>query len=99
MKEMFFWVLIGTLIIFAITTLFTDTGLGVRFRQDEDMLFAIQVVSRVNCIGGRVAGDAKPARRGLGRSQHLFDVRVDGFGEVAPISNHGIALFQNVVLK
>ncbi|MGL3210912.1 hypothetical protein [Bradyrhizobium sp. BR 1433] len=52
---MFFWVLIGTLIIFAIATLLADTGLGVRFGQDEDLLFAIQVGSLLASIAA-VAG-------------------------------------------
>jgi len=47
---MFGWVLAGTLIIFAITTLLADTGLGGRLGQDEDVLFAIRVVSIVASI-------------------------------------------------
>ncbi|WOH80649.1 hypothetical protein RX327_33645 [Bradyrhizobium sp. BEA-2-5] len=50
MKEMCFRVLIGSLIIFAITTLLADTGFGVRFGQDEDMLFGIQVGSLLASI-------------------------------------------------
>ncbi|WFU54857.1 hypothetical protein QA639_35705 [Bradyrhizobium pachyrhizi] len=66
MKEMCFRVMIGGLIIFAITTLLADTGLGVRFGQDEDMLFAIQV-------GSLLASIASAA--GLLVMQHSPDAR------------------------
>ena len=50
MKEMFLWVLIGTLIIFSITTLLVATGLGARLGEDPDVLFVIQVVTIVVSI-------------------------------------------------
>lgn len=50
MKEMFHWVLIGTLIIFCITTLLTKTGLGANLGQDQDVLFFLQVISLLAAI-------------------------------------------------
>ena len=47
-KEMFLWVLIGTLIILALTTVLAKTSLGAG--QDEDVLFAIQVASLLASI-------------------------------------------------
>jgi len=49
-KEMFHRVLIGTLIIFCITTLLTKTGLGANLGQDEDVLFFLQVISLLAAI-------------------------------------------------
>jgi hypothetical protein len=43
-KEMFVWVLIGTLIIFVITTVLADTALGARFDEDEQVLFVLRVI-------------------------------------------------------
>ena len=45
MKEMFKWVLLGTLIIFSITTILSVTGLAVILGEDEDILFFLRIVS------------------------------------------------------
>jgi hypothetical protein len=45
MKEMFKWVLVGTLIIFSITTILSVTGLAVILGEDEDILFFLRIVS------------------------------------------------------
>ena len=45
MKEMFKWVLVGTLIIFSITTILSVTGLAVILGEDEDILFFLRSVS------------------------------------------------------
>jgi uncharacterized membrane protein YtjA (UPF0391 family) len=44
-REMFKWVLIGTLIIFSITTILSFTGLATSLGEDEDILFFLRVVS------------------------------------------------------
>ena len=44
-KEMFKWVLVGTLIIFSITTILSVTGLAVILGEDEDILFFLRIVS------------------------------------------------------
>jgi len=45
MKEMFKWVLVGTLIILSITTILSVTGLAVILGEDEDILFFLRIVS------------------------------------------------------
>ncbi|WP_420965864.1 hypothetical protein [Bradyrhizobium sp. B120] len=50
MKEMFGWVLVGTLIIFSVTTLLAGTGLGIRLGQDEEVLLVVQVASLLASI-------------------------------------------------
>ena len=45
MKETFKWVLVGTLIIFSITTILSVTGLAVILGEDEDILFFLRIVS------------------------------------------------------
>ena len=45
MKEMFKWVLVGTLIIFSITTILSVTGLAVILGEDEDILFFLRIGS------------------------------------------------------
>ncbi|PAY04022.1 hypothetical protein CK489_32525 [Bradyrhizobium sp. UFLA03-84] len=47
-KQMFRWVLIGTLIILSLTTVLAKTSLGAG--QDEDVLFAIQAASLLASI-------------------------------------------------
>jgi hypothetical protein len=49
-KEMFQWVLIGTLIILSVTTLLTQTGLGAKLGQDQEVLFFLQVISALASI-------------------------------------------------
>ena len=45
MKEVFKWVLTGTLLIFFITTILSVTGLEISLDEDEDILFFLRVVS------------------------------------------------------
>jgi hypothetical protein len=44
-KEVFKWVLTGTLLIFFITTILSVTGLEISLDEDEDILFFLRVVS------------------------------------------------------
>jgi len=44
-REVLKWVLIGTLIIFAITTILSSTGLAMSLGEDEDVLFFIRLTS------------------------------------------------------
>jgi hypothetical protein len=44
-KEVFKWVLVGTLIIFLITTILSITGLAMILGEDEDILFFLRIVS------------------------------------------------------
>jgi hypothetical protein len=44
-RELFKWVLAGTLIIFSITTILSVTGLGASLGEDEDILLFLRVVS------------------------------------------------------
>lgn len=53
------WVLIGTLIIFSITTVLAGAGLGERLGEDPDVLFVVQVASAIAAIvsaGGLLMG-------------------------------------------
>jgi hypothetical protein len=47
---MFQWVLIGALVILAVTTLLTKTGMGANLGQDEGVLFFLQVISLLASI-------------------------------------------------
>ena len=44
-KEVFKWVLVGTLIIFATTTILSITGLATILGEDEDVLYFLRIVS------------------------------------------------------
>jgi hypothetical protein len=44
-KEVFKWVLVGTLIMFLITTILSITGLAMILGEDEDILFFLRIVS------------------------------------------------------
>ena len=44
-KEVFKWVLVGTLIIFLITTILSITGLATILGEDDDILFFLRIVS------------------------------------------------------
>jgi hypothetical protein len=45
-KEVFKWVLVGTLIIFSIATILSVTGLAISLGEDEDILFFLRIASR-----------------------------------------------------
>ena len=45
MKEVLKWVLVGTLIIFAITTILSTTGLATILGEDEDVWYFLRIVS------------------------------------------------------
>ena len=44
-KEVFKWVLVGTLIMFLITTILSITGLATILGEDEDVLYFLRIVS------------------------------------------------------
>jgi hypothetical protein len=50
-KETFGLALVGAMVVFAVTTIVSMTGLGVSLGEDEDVLLVLRIVSLLVAIG------------------------------------------------
>ena len=55
MKETFRWILLGTSIIFVVSTILTKTGPVVGVGQDEDVLFLVRIISLIAAVASAIA--------------------------------------------
>jgi hypothetical protein len=53
-KETFRWVLLGTSIIFVVSTILAETGPVVGLGQDEDMLFLVRIISLIAAVASAI---------------------------------------------